>query len=49
MRDIVLVIELQEMEDGVKLPTIKDEMVKKAKNTLVSCSRVITLVSSTQA
>ena len=49
MADIVSITELQEMEAEVKLLKAKDQMVKKAENTSVSCSRIVTSVSSAQA
>ena len=43
------ITELQEMEAEVKLLKTKEAMVKKAENTSVSCSRIVTSVSSAQA
>ena len=49
MADIVSITELQELEAEVKLLKTKNDMVKKAENTSVSCSRIVTSVSSAQA
>jgi len=49
MVDVVSITELQELEEEVKLLKTKEEMVKKAENTSVSCSRIVTSVSSAQA
>lgn len=49
MADIVSITELHEMEAEVNLLKAKDEMVSKAENTSVSCSRIVTSVSSAQA
>jgi hypothetical protein len=49
MVDIVSVTELHEMEAEIQRLKAKEEMVAKAENTSVSCSRIITSVSSAQA
>jgi hypothetical protein len=49
MADVVSITELQELEAEVKLLKKKSDMVKKAENTSVACSRIVTSVSSAQA
>lgn len=49
MADIVSITELQEMDAEIKLLKTKEEMVGKADNTSVACSRIVTSVSSAQA